>query len=373
MQDHFEQHVFGRTDSITIQLSFVGTLGVLISNGLGFFSQSLEFLIGLKQILFIGTVLISTGLVLAGSATEIWHLYLSIGVCYGLGDTLLYSACMRIVLEWFDKRRNTAISIVASSTGITGLVTPFIMSAINKRLGEHWTFRILGIVYFACNMVACVTLKKRCPNSPSDLKRPMDSLKLSMLKDPQLVIWCLSAFLQTMCLYLPYFFLPSYATYLGLSETQGSILVSVASGTSFFGRIVTGILADQIGCMNVNIVCTTISGIVTFAMWTFAYNFETLIGYAMMIGFFGGTFFALFGPITVAILGMERYAFGFSWVLMATAPGLLGPTFASSIESISALEPFLSYKLFCGALYITSSLATAFVRCRVNKKLFAKV
>ena len=54
MQDHLEQHVFGQTTDTTIQLSCVGTLGVLISNGLGFFSQSLEFLIGLKKVFLLG-------------------------------------------------------------------------------------------------------------------------------------------------------------------------------------------------------------------------------------------------------------------------------------------------------------------------------
>ncbi|KAI9248230.1 major facilitator superfamily domain-containing protein [Phascolomyces articulosus] len=375
MQDHFQQHVFGQTNEITIQLSFVGTLGVLISNGLGFFSQSLEFLIGLKKSLLIGTVLVSAGLIAAGSTTEIWQLYLSIGICYGLGDTLLYSPCMRIVAEWFDeKSRSTAMSIVASSTGITGLVTPFIMSAINKKLGEHWTFRILGIAYFACNLVACIIFKKRHrKDGGGQLEKPTDSLKLSTLKDLNLVIWCFSAFLQAMSLYIPVFFLPSYATYWGLTETQGSILVSISSGTNFIGRILTGILADRIGCMNMNIICTMISGIATFSVWSFAYSFQALIGYAILIGFFGGTFYALFGPITVRIMGMEKYALGFSWVLLATCPGILGPTIASAIEGVSRIEPFLSYKLFCGALYIASSVTTAVIRWRLDKTLFSKV
>ncbi|KAI9490258.1 major facilitator superfamily domain-containing protein [Zychaea mexicana] len=375
MQDHFERYVFGSSDETIIQLSFVGTLGVLLSNGLGFFSQSLEFLIGVKKSTFIGTILVTTGLVAAGSATEIWQLYLSIGVCYGLGDTLLYSPSMRMVAEWVDdKHRSTAMSIVASSTGATGLVTPIIMSTINRNLGEHWTFRILGITYLACNMVACAVFKKRRrSDGGGELKKPTDSLKLSILKDANLIIWCFSALLQSMALYIPYLFLPSYATYLGLSETQGSLLLSVASGASFVGRIITGVIADRIGCVNVNIVCTTIAGIATFTVWTFAYSFESLVGYAILIGSFGGTFYALFGPITVAILGMEQYALGFSWVLLATCPGVLGSTIASAIESRSKIEPFLSYKLFCGALYIGSAITTSVVRWRVSKTIFGKV
>ena len=79
------------------------------------------------------------------------------------------------------------------------------------------------------------------------------------------------------------------------------------------------------------------------------------------------------GSITVTILGMEKYALGFSWVLLATCPGVLGPTIASVIEGKSTMEPFLSYKLFCGALYIGSAIMTATVRWRINKKFFVKI
>ena len=52
-------------------------------------------------------------------------------------------------------------------------------------------------------------------------------------------------------------------------------------------------LADRIGNMNVNIICSMVSGIATLTLWCFAYNFQLLIIYAIMIGLFGGTFYAL--------------------------------------------------------------------------------
>lgn len=45
---------------------------------------------------------------------------------------------MRVTPQWFRKRRSTAMAMIASSTGIGGLVIPFIMTGVNQKLGASW-------------------------------------------------------------------------------------------------------------------------------------------------------------------------------------------------------------------------------------------
>ena len=74
MQDYYEQHVFRNTHNVAVKLSFVGTLLVLVTYSFMIISTFLESLLGLKACLIIGSCFISTGMFLAGSATEVSRL-----------------------------------------------------------------------------------------------------------------------------------------------------------------------------------------------------------------------------------------------------------------------------------------------------------
>lgn len=103
-------------------------------------------------------------------------------------------------------------------------------------------------------------MKERVPVQ-SKLTGVGDFFRPALLKDVNFALWAVAAVLQTTYLYIPPFFIPSklkerigiarsnahwllyvvaYATYIGLTPSQGSILVSVLSATNFVGRIVAG-------------------------------------------------------------------------------------------------------------------------------------
>lgn len=71
MQDYYEQHVFHNTHNVAVKLSFVGTLLVLVTYSFMIISTFLESVLGLKVCLIIGSCFISTGMFLAGSATQV--------------------------------------------------------------------------------------------------------------------------------------------------------------------------------------------------------------------------------------------------------------------------------------------------------------
>jgi hypothetical protein len=45
---------------------------------------------GVRWIMFLGSIIMSLGLILAGFSTEIWHVYLTQGILFGFGCSLVY-------------------------------------------------------------------------------------------------------------------------------------------------------------------------------------------------------------------------------------------------------------------------------------------
>lgn len=72
MQDYYQQNVFGNDYSnVALQLSFVGTLCLIFSNCMGPFAQILQSYIGTRGVLFIGTMFIAVGLIIAGFSYQV--------------------------------------------------------------------------------------------------------------------------------------------------------------------------------------------------------------------------------------------------------------------------------------------------------------
>jgi len=104
---------------------------------------------GTQISLFIGIVLETGGLLGASFASEIWHLFLSQGLAFGLGMGFLFVVSVGIVPQWFSKRRSFANSIAAAGSGIGGLTYSLASQAMIQSIGLRWAFRVLAILAFA--------------------------------------------------------------------------------------------------------------------------------------------------------------------------------------------------------------------------------
>ncbi|KAG1541988.1 hypothetical protein G6F49_011749 [Rhizopus delemar] len=221
-----------------VNLSFVGTLALIFSYGLSPIVQVCTSIYGVRPIMMVGTLLIVISMEMAGFATQVWHLYLTQGVLFGIGASCMYVTVMDVTPQWFTRRRGIALGIVAGGSGIGDLVIPLIYTAINQRLGSGWTYRIMGFICLACDVVACVFVKER--EQKRERKRLREIVQLDVLKNFNFLLFSIGSDIALLGYLVPLFFVPSYASYLGLSDSQGSSLVSVASAMNFVGRLVAG-------------------------------------------------------------------------------------------------------------------------------------
>ncbi|KAG1121792.1 hypothetical protein G6F42_012086 [Rhizopus arrhizus] len=370
MQDYFEQNMFQHA---AVNLSFVGTLTMVCMNAISPLIQILVSIYGVRYILIIGTILVALGLEIAGFSTQIWHLYLTQGIVFGVGSACIYVCIMSCSPQWFSKRRGLALGIIASGAGIGGLIIPFVMMPINRRLGPAWTYRILGFICLACNIIACFTVKARTPVDAKHRKRLSHIINFSVLKNANFVVFLIASNIGLFGYFIPYFFLPSYATFLGLSDAQGSALVAVTAACNFVGRIITGFLADRIGKINTNMMFTLITCLSCLLIWTFASSYGSLMAFSCVFGLTSGSFFALLSPITAHLLGMEQFPSGLSLLLFSNIIPIFGPNIASAIEAGAGSTPFFSYKMFAGVSYLLAAIILVFLKLKLDRNVFARV
>lgn len=373
MQDYYEQNLFRDAPNAAVNLSFVGTIALVCLNAVSPIVQICCSIFGLKTILIAGTFLVGLGLEMAGFSSQIWHLYLTQGVLFGVGASCVYVAIMGIAPQWFTKKRGLALGIIASGSGIGGLVIPFIMTPINSSLGPGWTYRILGFVCLVCDIIACFFVKERNPPATRTRKKFSQIINFSVCKDVNFLLFSVASDIGLFGYFIPYFFLPSYATYLGLSASQGSALVAVSSACNFVGRVVTGFLADKIGRININLLFTLITALSCLLIWTFAFSYGSLMAFSTVFGLTSGSYFAVISPITASLLGMEQFPSGLSMLLFSNVISVFGPNIASAIESGVSSPPFFSYKMFAGVSYLVAAVILLILKLRLNRNFFTKV
>ncbi|ORX53257.1 MFS general substrate transporter [Hesseltinella vesiculosa] len=316
MQDYYQQHNFGVDPSVALQLSLVGAAANCVMNLMSVFTQVLISFVGAKGGILVAAVFCAAGLELASLSTEIWHLLLTQGIVYGIGCSIIFYVGMSTVPQWFNKRQGVALGLA------------------NKRPREKNT-------------------------------KIKDIVDLSVCKNVDLLIWVLADTLIEAGYYVPLFFLPSYSTFLGLTDSQGSLLISIASACNAVGRVLTGHIGDRIGYMNTTILCCIVAGIASLFLWTLAYDFQMLMAFACIFGLTGGVFVTLGPSITKIVTGPEKFETGYSMFLLLTVFAMFGPNIAAIIEASANASAFFSYKLFTAGMYISGTIVLIYLKLKL--------
>ncbi|KAI9488511.1 major facilitator superfamily domain-containing protein, partial [Zychaea mexicana] len=370
MQEYFERKVFYDVPDAQLQLSFAGTIMELMVDVMGPVFQIISARYGIRSVLILGSFLGVLGLEMAGFTTKIWHLYLTQGVLFGSGASFLYVAAMSVPAQWFNRRRGLSLGVVSSGSGVGGLVLPFLMTVLNNKLGASWTYRIMGFLCLVLNTITCMLVKEKYPRHK---KYKAKIFNFSVLRDLNYLLWMIGSMISLMGFFVPFFFLPSYARHIGLSSADGTALVAVMSAGNCIGRVGVGYIGDHIGRLNANILFTMISGASSLTIWVYAYDYGTLMAFAAVFGLVCSSYVALLSPITATILGIERFPTGLSILLLSNMVSVFGPSIASAIESQVLVEPYLTYKIFCGVTYIVGGFFLIILKFRMTHSFIVKI
>ncbi|XP_069107004.1 monocarboxylate transporter 12-like [Argopecten irradians] len=311
---HFLDY-FGESNGKTQLLSSIIS-GTYLAMGL--LSGPLTERFGCRRLAIIGIVLASTGLFLSTFSPNLDVMILLYGVVSGVGLGLVYTPSVVIVGHYFNKRRALATGIAVCGSGIGGFVfaplSVILIETYNWK-GALWILSAIvlnGVIFAAFYRPpppasdSTFADTKIYPNDNSHQRQFVLAFKqtLPLLSSPTFALYSLSGFLVCTGFYIPFNFLPVFASGLGLTAGEGAFLISVMGISNTVSRVLVGLLTDQSWANSITINSTMlfIGGIATCFVPLYATH-AILIAYAVLFGTTVGTFVALKSIILIELKG----------------------------------------------------------------------
>jgi MFS family permease len=207
--------------------------------------------IGIRRIVIFGAVMIGAGLAVSSIGT-VWALYVGHGLLLGLlGNGAMFPPLLVYVSRWFDRRRGTALALIASGQYIAGMIWPSLFQHAMARYG--WQATMLGyglVVVVTIPPVAALFLHPppahpHAETTGSTFAR--HSRPLGLPPNVVLAMLCVAGFCCCVPMALPQSHLVAFCSDVGIPSAQGAAMLSVMTGCAFFSRQFWGWLADRVG------------------------------------------------------------------------------------------------------------------------------
>lgn len=334
----------------SLQYAFVGSLSISILMLTSPVATIAVREIGIRPTMFCGVVLETISLLCASAATQIWHLFLTQGIVFGMGLGLLFIPTAAVVPQWFTTKRSLASGVSLSGAGMGGLVYSLAASAMIHDLGLTWTFRILGIIAFVVNTSCTLLIKDRNKAIGSN----QAAFDMSLFKRWEYTLLLGFSGFTMLGYFILIFTLANFAKSIGLDSSQASVASALFNLGQALGRPLIGYFSDVTGRINMAGSMTFIAGVLPLVVWTNTSNYGVLIFFAFVEGLFAGNFWATIAPLVAEVVGIKNVPSGLNLLWLAV---VIPCTFSEAIalEIVDETESYLGTQLFTGFMYIAAA------------------
>lgn len=178
------------------------------------------------------------------------------GLLLGIGMSFIAVPASGICPRYFKRHRSVASGISVAGSSLGGVIWPIACDQLlhTDGLSFDWTIRIVGFIMIPLLVIVVLTVRPPATVAPKTMEGPNDAsesnekppvdrraLRKSIGKPP-FILLCTGLFLAYLGFFSPFFFISTYATYLGMSQRLAFYLVSTVNAASLFGRILPGFL-----------------------------------------------------------------------------------------------------------------------------------
>lgn len=294
---------------ISFVAALVGSLTIGTTFLLSPVSGILTDKIGLKTTTFIGGVLMTAGMILSSVFyNNIYCLYLTYGIMYGLGAALAYTPTIAILGHYFKRYLGVVSGFVTCGSSLFTIILPKVLTWLLDEYGLQGTFLILGIS--STVVILCSLVYKPLQLPPPPPKRKPGQSKMSTMKmhlkslvhvdnfkRKRYIIWALSMPIALLGYFVPYVHMPSYIqkTFPGSDQNLPIMCIGLTSG---IGRLFFGYIADYkwVNRIFLQQISFVLMGLFTIAI-PLVDSFALVLVIALGMGIVDGCFIAVLGPI----------------------------------------------------------------------------
>lgn len=357
-------------------LSMVYTTSV----SLGFISMivggALQKRVGTKLLLLIAGIMFGAGLLLSSVVRSQGALLVSYGLLCGLGSALAYGCTVGNAVRLFPDKRGLAGGISAATYGGSAIILPPIASSLIEKLGVAWTFRVLGLVFLVVVCV-CALLVEECPEGfvPEGWTPPAGQNTVAegknwvqMITTPVFYVMLL----LLLCGAIGGSMMISQASPMaqrlaGMPVSVASVMVSILSVFNALGRVLSGMLSDKIGRINIlriMLVCSFV-GVLLISMVKSGNYLLFGVGISM-VGMGFGTFLGVYPGLTADRFGAKHQNVNYGIVFIGFAlAGLIAPSVASTAYMNSGSYHLAFYAAM--ALAVVGLILTVLLQIMIKK------
>jgi MFS family permease len=206
---------------------------------------------GVRWTVAFGAVMIATGLVVASLGGPYVFL-LGHGLFMGLlGNAGLNAPLYVYIARWFDRRRGTALAMIASGQAAAGIIWAPLFGHAVGWFGWRHTMQLYAMVVVAAVVPAAFLVLRALPKAASaDGTRPEPTAGapvLGLRPSTAFALMCLASFCCCVPMAMPQGHLVAFCGDLGIPLTRGSAMLSLLLACAFVGRQSWGLVADRIG------------------------------------------------------------------------------------------------------------------------------
>ncbi|MCJ1476739.1 hypothetical protein MMC13_005408 [Lambiella insularis] len=371
----FQAVLFQQGLASTSTLTFVGSLSITSVVILALFSGRLMRFFGARKTAMIGTVVLGLSEILSGFCTDtVGGLFAANGILLGLGGSLCFMVSSVVPAQHFRARLGLANGVVKACGGIGGTVLSFVLDTLIGKLGPAWTFRIIGFMVLATAVPAAWLVEERVT------PRSTPFVDWRLFRSLPFTAVFLTGAVGIFALFVPPFFILSFAYSIGLSSSTGAGLLAGFNLCTAVGRIGSGILSDKIGPLNILFLTWTLNGISMLAIWPFSDSLVLLIIFVALNGMSNGAFFTMMPTAVSSLVDADHNAVatgmavtGWSGGYLTGAPiyGFLLQTYGG--ERRGAIGLYRPAIFYAGGVTMLASGIVLIARIKLARKVLKKV
>ncbi|KAF2458645.1 major facilitator superfamily domain-containing protein [Lineolata rhizophorae] len=387
------QEYYGRTflrDKSEFDIAWIGSFAAF---GIFGFAAPAGFLtdkLGPRIPILFGGACTIVAVFMISLCTEYYQFFLAQGLLISFGNSFLVIAPTTTITRVFVKNRGLASGIAIAGSSLGGLIWPIMMNQLLNHDGVSfgWTLRVVGFMETGILAVIYACFIKP-PTAPPDTegasstggKEQTEQVKteqteekqkpkkdFSSLTKPAYIFFCCGLAVGYFGMFVPFFFVSTYAVSLGMSSSLGFYLVSIVNAASLVGRILPGFIADRYGHFNILFMSMLFAGIICMC-WTAAESAAGVIVWVLAYGFASGNMMASQLACASDITPTEIHGAAIGVALCSVSlTGLFGTPIAGQLINYGyvALSMWGGATLLAGAAFILLS------RLQVNKNVLAK-
>ncbi|XP_022092749.1 monocarboxylate transporter 7-like isoform X2 [Acanthaster planci] len=361
---------------------WVGSLAFIITSLVTPFKDCLRRRFSNRSICIIGVICCSVSVVTSSLVPQLFYLFFTFGVLYGVGTGLVFKSSLDLLLSRFPSYcgRVSFLILTGSTAGVFAW-TP-ILTALIDLWGWRQTCRISAAVILLVCLPSTLPMgmappppqfddTKKCPNTKnahdaeiadgklkSDRKKARqtrnnkEEIKWAGLKEKRILFmpeaWLFG--LANLVSYVSMGFynvnLVSYATSLGYSSNQGSTLLTIAAASEAGCKLVFAIFVDKLPFRKAHLmaVLSLASTLITLSC-AFVPSFSVLCVIGVGMGLLRAAMNALPFPVGMEIFGPRKTSGSNTLILFAGGLGTITSAFAIG----GTYDAFNSYDV---AIYI---------------------